>query len=64
MARRSSLFAWLPLVGDALCVAAGWLKLNWAAGGAVAGRGALRSLLGVSVGALWRSLSRQDSTRQ
>lgn len=23
-------FAWLPLVGDALCVAAGWLKLNWA----------------------------------
>jgi len=25
------LFAWLPLVGDALCVAAGWLKLNWAA---------------------------------
>jgi len=25
------LFAWLPLVGDALCIAAGWLKLNWAA---------------------------------
>jgi len=24
------LFAWLPLVGDAICVAAGWLKLNWA----------------------------------
>ena len=23
------LFAWLPLVGDALCVAAGWLKLAW-----------------------------------
>lgn len=23
------LFAWLPLVGDALCIAAGWLKLNW-----------------------------------
>jgi membrane protein YqaA with SNARE-associated domain len=23
------LFAWAPLVGDALCVAAGWLKLNW-----------------------------------
>jgi membrane protein YqaA with SNARE-associated domain len=22
-------FAWLPLVGDALCIAAGWLKLNW-----------------------------------
>ena len=23
------LFSWLPLVGDALCVAAGWLRLNW-----------------------------------
>ena len=23
------LLAWLPFVGDALCVAAGWLKLNW-----------------------------------
>ena len=23
--------AWLPLVGDALCVAAGWLRVNWAA---------------------------------
>ncbi|MBS0338027.1 MAG: DedA family protein [Proteobacteria bacterium] len=24
-------FAWLPLVGDALCVGAGWLRLSWAA---------------------------------
>jgi membrane protein YqaA with SNARE-associated domain len=23
--------AWVPLVGDALCIAAGWLKLNWIA---------------------------------
>jgi membrane protein YqaA with SNARE-associated domain len=23
------LFAWLPVVGDALCVAAGWLQLHW-----------------------------------
>ena len=23
------LFAWAPLVGDALCVAAGWLRLCW-----------------------------------
>ncbi len=23
------LFSWLPLVGDALCLAAGWLRLNW-----------------------------------
>jgi len=22
------LFAWLPFVGDLLCVAAGWLRLN------------------------------------
>jgi membrane protein YqaA with SNARE-associated domain len=24
-------FAWLPIVGDALCVAAGWLRIHWAA---------------------------------
>ena len=23
------LFAWTPFVGDALCIAAGWLKVNW-----------------------------------
>ena len=22
-------FAWLPLVGDALCLAAGWLRIRW-----------------------------------
>lgn len=22
-------FAWLPIIGDALCVGAGWLRLNW-----------------------------------
>ena len=25
------LLAWLPIVGDALCVAAGWLRVNWIA---------------------------------
>jgi membrane protein YqaA with SNARE-associated domain len=25
----SLLLAWAPLVGDALCVAAGWLRLHW-----------------------------------
>ncbi len=25
----SLLLAWTPLIGDALCVAAGWLRLNW-----------------------------------
>ncbi|MBI2316326.1 MAG: DedA family protein [Betaproteobacteria bacterium] len=24
------MLAWLPFAGDAICVAAGWLKLNWA----------------------------------
>jgi membrane protein YqaA with SNARE-associated domain len=27
----ATFFAWLPLVGDALCLAAGWLRLNWLA---------------------------------
>jgi membrane protein YqaA with SNARE-associated domain len=22
-------FAWLPIVGDALCAAAGWLRIRW-----------------------------------
>ena len=26
-----TLLAWLPIVGDALCIAAGWLRMNWAA---------------------------------
>jgi membrane protein YqaA with SNARE-associated domain len=26
-----TVLAWLPLVGDALCVAAGWLRINWIA---------------------------------
>ncbi len=25
------LLSWLPLIGDALCAAAGWLRLSWAA---------------------------------
>jgi membrane protein YqaA with SNARE-associated domain len=28
------LLAWAPFVGDALCVAAGWLRLNWLAAAA------------------------------
>src|SRR5215211_767636 len=27
----ATFFAWLPIVGDALCVAAGWLRLHWLA---------------------------------
>ena len=32
VARRGApilLLAWTPLIGDALCAAAGWLRLNW-----------------------------------
>jgi len=27
----ATFFAWLPLIGDALCVAAGWLRIHWLA---------------------------------
>jgi membrane protein YqaA with SNARE-associated domain len=27
----ATLLAWLPLLGDALCLASGWLRLNWLA---------------------------------
>jgi len=27
----ATFFAWLPIVGDALCAAAGWLRVNWLA---------------------------------
>jgi membrane protein YqaA with SNARE-associated domain len=47
------LFAWLPVVGDALCVAAGWLKLNWAAVTAWQAVGRFARYWVVSVGALW-----------
>ncbi|MDH5396228.1 MAG: DedA family protein [Gammaproteobacteria bacterium] len=37
------LLSWLPVVGDPLCVAAGWLKIHW-----------LQSLLFITVGKLLR----------
>lgn len=48
----ATFFAWLPIVGDGLCVAAGWLRVNWfaALGFMAAGRW-LRYLL-VMQGAL------------
>lgn len=39
------LLSWLPVVGDPLCVAAGWLRLHW-----------LASLLFITVGKLLRYL--------
>jgi membrane protein YqaA with SNARE-associated domain len=47
------LFAWLPLAGDALCVAAGWLQLNWVAVASWQAVGRFARYGVVSVGALW-----------
>jgi membrane protein YqaA with SNARE-associated domain len=47
------LFAWLPLAGDALCVAAGWLKLNWLPVLFFQGAGRFLRYWLISVGALW-----------
>jgi len=27
----ATFFGWVPIIGDALCVAAGWLRVNWLA---------------------------------
>lgn len=45
-------FAWLPVVGDALCIAAGWLKLNWLAVTAFMAAGRLLRYWIVAQGAL------------
>lgn len=39
------LLSWLPIIGDPLCVAAGWLRLNW-----------FTSLVYISIGKLLRYL--------
>jgi membrane protein YqaA with SNARE-associated domain len=45
--------AWMPLVGDALCVAAGWLKVNWVAATAFSAAGRLARYWVIAQGALW-----------
>ena len=45
-------FAWLPVVGDALCIAAGWLRLNWIAVTAFMAVGRLLRYWVVAQGAL------------
>jgi len=47
------IFAWLPIVGDALCVAAGWLKLNWLSVLLFQGAGRFLRYWLVSLGAQW-----------
>jgi membrane protein YqaA with SNARE-associated domain len=43
-----TVLAWLPLIGDALCLAAGWLRLNWAAALAFMAAGRLARYLAVA----------------
>jgi len=45
-------FAWLPVVGDALCVGAGWLRLNWLSVTAFMAAGRLLRYWVVAQGAL------------
>src|SRR5262245_35971041 len=41
-------FAWLPVVGDALCFAAGWVRIHWAAALAFMAAGRLARYLAVA----------------
>jgi membrane protein YqaA with SNARE-associated domain len=41
-------FAWLPVVGDALCVVAGWLRIHWAAALAFMAAGRLARYIAVA----------------
>ena len=45
--------AWLPFVGDALCLAAGWARLNWAAVALWSAAGRFARYWVVAQGALW-----------
>ena len=44
-----TILAWLPIVGDALCVAAGWLRVNWIAALGFMAAGRLARYLVVAV---------------
>ncbi|KAF0125937.1 MAG: yqaA [Elusimicrobia bacterium] len=45
-------FAWLPVVGDGFCLAAGWARLNWAAVALVSAAGRFLRYWLVAQGAL------------
>ena len=47
------LLAWTPLIGDALCIAAGWLRLDWRACIAFMAVGKFVRYWVVAQGALW-----------
>jgi membrane protein YqaA with SNARE-associated domain len=42
------LLAWLPVVGDALCIAAGWLRMRWAIALAFMAAGRLARYLAIA----------------
>jgi membrane protein YqaA with SNARE-associated domain len=44
----ATLFAWVPVAGDALCLAAGWLRVNWLAALACMAAGRLARYLAVA----------------
>lgn len=47
------LFAWLPVVGDAFCLAAGWARLNWLAVALFSAVGRFLRYWLVAQGAFW-----------
>ena len=47
----ATFFAWLPLIGDALCLAAGWLRVSWLAALAFMAVGRLLRYLLIAQGA-------------
>jgi membrane protein YqaA with SNARE-associated domain len=47
------LLAWAPLIGDALCIGAGWLRLDWRACAVFMAIGKLLRYWIVAQGALW-----------
>jgi membrane protein YqaA with SNARE-associated domain len=42
------LFAWLPIVGDGLCLAAGWLRMRWPAALAFMAAGRLARYMAIA----------------
>jgi membrane protein YqaA with SNARE-associated domain len=48
----ATFFAWLPFVGDGLCLAAGWLRIAWPAALVFMAAGRLARYLAVAQGAL------------
>ena len=42
------LFSWVPIIGDALCAAAGWLRVSWPAAAAAIAAGKLVRYLAVA----------------